>query len=151
MKKLLSSIIILIYIFSIGKTNFVSADFFEDFLNLETWLEEISFEFYTLENPKLKDSKYQKQYYILNKINSLIKESILKQYKAWKFWYYQTNWLVTHYNNFIYYSNKYFSSLKDIELYWKTKETQNNLYKNMRDMKFHYLKFQTLALKKDMN
>ena len=150
-KKFISLIISLIFVFSIANINISKADFMEDFLNFETELEEIQFEFYSLNNPNLKDSKYQNQYSILNRINPIIKQAIIKQYKDWKFWYYQTNWLITHYNNFIYYSNKYFSSLKNKEIYWNTKEVQSNILKNLRDMKSSYTKFQNLVIKKDMN
>ena len=150
-KNFISLIISLIFVFSIAKTNISHADYFEDFLNLETAVEELQFEFYKLENPNLNEYIYQKQYYTLNKINPIIKQAIITQYKDWKFWYYQTSWLITHYNNFIYYSNKYFSSLKNKETYWDTKEVQSNILKNLRNMKFYYIKFQNLVIQKNMN
>lgn len=151
MKKIISLIIVLFSIFSIGKINFVNADFMEDLLNLETWLDEIKFDFYTLKNPNLKNSENQEQFNKLNKVNILIKNAVIKQYKNKKFWYYQTQWLITNYNYFIYYSNKYFSELKKEEIYWKTTEIKSNTYKNHRDMKFYYIKFQNLARQKNMN
>ena len=151
MQKIIKSIIVFIFIFSIANINTSHWDYFEDFLNLETWLQEIKLDFVELKNQNLKNSKAQKQFNILNRINPKIKKAILSQYKSGKFWYYQTNWLVRHYNNFIYYSNKYFSSLKNLEIYWNTKEVQSNIAKNFSNMKHYYSKFQKLATQKDMN
>jgi len=151
MQKIIKFIIVFIFIFSIGNINFSNADYFEDLLDLETWLQEIKFSFVSLENPKLKDSKAQKQFNQLNKVNPLIQKAILKQYKNKRFWYYQTVWLVNYYNKFIYYSNKYFSSLKNKEIYWDTKETKQNIYNNFQNMRNYYYKFANLAKQKNMN
>lgn len=151
MKKLFSFIIILFSIFSIEKINISNADFMEDLLNLETGVEELKLDFYSLENPNLKNSSDQEKFYKLDKLNKLVKQAVIKQYKNKRFWYYQTQWLITDYNYFIYYSNKYFSELKNKEIYWSTKEIESNIYKNLRNMKFHYIKFQNLARQKNMN
>jgi len=151
MQKFIKSIIIFIFIFSIANINISHWDYFEDFLNLETWLQEIKLDFIELQNPNLKNTKWQKQFNILNRINPKIQKAILTQYKLKRFGYYQTLWLVEHYNNFIYYSNKYFSSLKNLEIYWNTKEVKINIYNNFSNMKHYYSKFQKLAIQKDMN
>jgi len=151
MKKFYTSIIILFSLFSIGNTNISYWDYFEDLLNLETWLQEIKYDFVELQNPYLKNTKYQRQFDILKKINPKIQRAILNQYKSGRFGYYQTLWLVEHYNNFIYYSNKYFSSLKNLEIYWNTKEIKQNIYSNFSNMKHYYSKFLNLAIQKDMN
>ncbi len=151
MKKIYISIIILFSIFSIGNTNICSSDYFEDLLNLETGLQEIKYDFVELRNPYLRNTKYQRQFDTLKTINPKIQRAILNQYKSGRFWYYQTIWLIEHYNNFIYYSNKYFSSLKNKEIYWYTKEVKQNIYNNFADMKNYYSKFKNLAIQKDMN
>jgi hypothetical protein len=151
MQNFIKSIIVFIFIFSIGNINISYWDYFEDLLNLETWLQEIKYDFVELKNPNLKNIKFQKQFYILKTINPKIQKAILKQYKSKRFGYYQTLWLIEHYNNFIYYSNKYFSSLKNKEIYWDTKEVKRNIYNNFSNMKYYYSKFQNLAIQKDMN
>ena len=146
MKKIFIIFIILFSSFSI-----VKADFFENLLNLDTWLQEIKFSFVELKNPHLKNKKYQRIFQKLNYINPKIQKAILRQYKSGRFWYYQTLWLIEHYNNFLYYSNKYFETLKDKEIYWNTKEIKQNLYNNFQNMKEYYNKFSSLAKQKNMN
>jgi len=117
MQKLSSLIIILFLVFFLGKINSTSADFIEDTLKMDTKLEEINFEFYFLENPRLNSKKNQKQYYKINRLNNKIKIALIKKYKNNEFGYYQMQGIIKNYNNFIYYTNKYFKELKNKELY----------------------------------
>jgi len=151
MQKLSSLIIILFLVFFLGKINSTSADFIEDTLKMDTKLEEINFEFYFLENPRLNSKKNQKQYYKINRLNNKIKIALIKKYKNNEFGYYQMQGIIKNYNNFIYYTNKYFKELKNKELYWNTKEIESNIYKNFRDMKSSYSKFKNLVKQKNMN
>lgn len=151
MQKLSSLIIILFLVFFLGKINSTSADFIEDTLKMDTKLEEINFEFYFLENPRLNSKKNQKQYYKINRLNNKIKIALIKKYKNNEFGYYQMQGIIKNYNNFIYYTNKYFKELKNKELYWNTKEIESNIYKNFRNMKSSYSKFKNLVKQKNMN
>jgi hypothetical protein len=58
-------------------------------------------------------------------------------------------WIIKNYNNFIYYTNKYFKELKNKELYWNTKEIESNIYNNFTYMKSYYSKFQNLIKQKN--
>ena len=143
--------LIIVFILIISSLNISKADYFENLLNLETWLQEIKYSFVELKNSHLKDYKSNKMFLQLNTVNPKIQKAILKQYKSGRFGYYQTLWLVEHYNNFIYYSNKYFSSLKNKEIYWNSKEVKQNIYNNFSKMKNFYYQFANLAKQKNMN
>jgi len=141
MKFFNKSIILFILFFSTLNFNFSYADFFEDTFNLKTNLEKLEFNFVTIKNYNLKDPELNKQNQILVKLNPIIQEAILKRYKNDDFGYYQTQVIVRDYNNFIYYSDKYFESLKDKEIYWNTPEVKRSIYLNFRNMKSYYYKF----------
>lgn len=151
MKKIIFIIISIVLVFSIAKVNISNADFMEDSLNLNTWLEELNLNKYKLENPNLKNYIHQNQYRILSKINNKLKTAIISQYEKQELWYYQTSWVITNYNYFIYYSNKYFTSLKNKEIYWSSKEIENQIYRNLQNMISYYKKFQYIIQKKDSN
>ncbi len=151
MNKIYINIILLLFVFSIGNIKNSNAGFFESLINTQTGLQEIKLNFIELQNPNLKTIKYQRQFNILKSINPKIKYAILEQYKNGRFWYYQTLWIIKNYNNFLYFSNKYFSSLRNREIFWNTKETKRNIHNNFRDMKHSYLKVTNLAKQKNMN
>lgn len=150
-KKILSSIISFFLIFSIVNIPFTNADFMEDMLEMDTELIKVEFNFYEIKKQNLRNKQNQEK---LNKLiiwSQNVRFLVLRQYKNSKFWYYQMNWIVNKYNNFIYYSNKYFEALKTQEIYWKNKETTTNVKNNLRDMKFSYIKFKTTLNKKKSN
>ena len=145
MKNIIFNIILFLSIFSIA--NFTNADFFEQTLDLNNWLEKINLHTIKLTNITLKDKVKQRQFEKIKKINPLIKKAILKQYNNKKFNYYQTQYIIKNYNNFLYYTNKYFEVLKNKEIYWNTKEINRTLYYTFLNMKFYYIKFKDAILK----
>jgi hypothetical protein len=149
MQKISNLIIILFLVFTLGKTNLASADPIENILNMWVQSEEITLKLYSLENPRLNDKKNQKQYFKINKLNNKIKIALIKKYQNNWFGYYQMQWIIKNYNNFIYYTNKYFKELKNKELYWNTKEIESNIYNNFTYMKSYYSKFQNLIKQKN--
>jgi uncharacterized protein YjbI with pentapeptide repeats len=145
MKKIIFNIILFLSIFSI--VNLTNADFFEQTLDLNNWLENINFHTVKLTNFNLRDKVKQRQFEKIKKVNPLIKKAILRQYNNKKFNYYQTQSIIKNYNNFLYYTNKYFEALKDKEIYWDTKEVNRSIYYNFLNMKFYYIKFKDAILK----
>ena len=151
MKKLSSLIIILFFTLLTETIVVTNADFVEDILNTKSELEKISFEFYNLKNPNIKSNTIQNRYYKLSNIDKIIKKQVIKKYKNNGFGYYQMQGIVKNYNYFIYYSNKYFSSVKSREIYWSNKEVEGNIYKNFDMMKSYYKKFKYIIKQKNMN
>jgi len=150
-KKFIQFIILLIMFFSIEKISFINADYIENILNLKTWVEEIQLDLHELNNPHLNNLKLQKQYKSLKKATYIIKKSIIIQYKNNEFWYYQTKGIIRNYNYFIYYSNKYFSNLKNKEIYWNTVETRFFIQTSLQNLISYYNKFKNLSIKRNMN
>lgn len=144
MKKISSLIILLILTLLITKVSFVNADFIENMLNMNSWIEELNLNKHTLYDPRLNNKIMQERYYNLKKSNKEIKKALINEYKEGGFWYYQMQGIVRNYSNFIYYSNKYFSSLKKREIYWNSKEVKSNIEENFSYMVSYYKKFKSL-------
>ncbi len=137
--------------FSFFQVKMINAGFIEDNLNMKTWIEKLNLDMYKLNNPKLKNKKAQEKFDKLKVLNKKIKKAIISQYEKNKFWYYQTQAIIKNYNNFLYYSNKYFSSIKNKEIYWDSKETRLNIKKSFSSMVWFYKKFRNELIKKDVN
>jgi len=151
MKKLSSLIIISVLLFSFSKTNIINADFIEDILETKKITQEINLDKYSLKKININNKKIQDKFLKLDVINNKIKEALIIKYSKGDYWYYQMQGIVKNYNNFIYYANSYFSSVKNEELYWKSSETNLNIKNSFSEMVSSYIKFKEIVTKKDMN
>jgi len=119
MKKITTSIIMLTIFFSSFSVSFAEEWYIEKILDLNFWVEEKKLDLSEINNIYFKTSKYTYTYEQLKIADSTLRKGFMEKYRNWDFEYYQTNWIVTNYNNFIYYTNKFF-------FYLKIKEQNNN-------------------------
>ncbi len=145
MKKVVSLIIIFIWIFSI--TNFVDASEWEvsDILDLETGIQSTDLDAIYIKYVNLKTTKYKNKYNSMKKVDIVIKKEILRKIDAWEFDYYTWFDVIRAYWNFIYNVNRLF------ELYSFKENWSEDPYldSNIRDISFviktHYKRLQYLV------
>jgi len=153
MKNIIKSIIILSLIFS--SLNLTKAEYKQDYIqnlfDFEAEEEIQSLNLWNIEFQSFKNEKYSNLQYGLKKSDDYIKTELIKKYRNNEFWYYQTRWIISNYNNFLYYSNSYLYYLKQKELYPKDKFVDYNIKDSYISMKSSYTKVKNLINKKDSN
>jgi|SaaInlStandDraft_3_1057020.scaffolds.fasta_scaffold00576_10 hypothetical protein len=135
MKKIILAIISLSFIFSSLSNTFASEWYIENLLDLNYWVEEYTLNLNELDYIHFSNEKYNIMYRNLKDVNTGLKSGFMEQYRNWEYEYYQMNWIVTNYNNFIYHTNKYFLYLRIKELnnnFWEVDYAIINSYRNMR-------------------
>jgi len=120
MKNIIKFIITLSLIFSSLSTTFAEEWYIEKLLNLNYGIEAMNLNLKNINHQSFHNEKYNKIYNELKNIDNIFKKNIMKNYRDWKYWYYQINWIIKNYNNFIYHTNMFLSFLKIKE--------QNNYY-----------------------
>ena len=134
MKKIISLIIVLTIFFSSLTKTFAEEWYIEKLLNLNYWVEEFNLNLSKLNNIYFNDEKNNRIFNELKTVDSLLTNQFMLKYKNWEYEYYEINWIIKNYNNFIYYTNKYFYFIKLNEQrpYYKENNTAIlNSYKNM--------------------
>jgi len=112
MKKIISIIIVSILYFSSTSNTFAEEWYIEELLNINYEVERLTLDLSEIDTIYFKTPKYNKLRNQMIKINSTLKKWIMNKYKNWELEYYQINWVITNYNNFIYHINKLFYFLK---------------------------------------
>ena len=107
MKTIIKSIIVLSLIFTSLSSTFAKEWYLEILLDLNYWIEQKNLDLENINYIYFNNNKYNRIYNELKTVDSLLKESFIKQYREWKLKYYQINWIVSNYNNFIYHTNQF--------------------------------------------
>lgn len=112
MKKIYKIIIIIFFIISSYKYAYTEEWYIEKLLNLNYIIEENNIELIKIKYYSFNNSSYNNLYKNLKYIENTLKKEIMKNYKNWKYTYYQVNWIINSYKDFIYYINNLLSLLK---------------------------------------
>lgn len=123
MKKIITIIISTIFFFSSMTNTFAKEWYIEKLLDLNYWLEEHNLELAKINEITFSNPEYNKIYNQLIISDRILKDEFIKKYRKWEYTYYQFNWIVSSYKNFIYNTNRFFYYLKI--------EEQNNNYEEM--------------------
>ena len=119
--------------------------YIEQLLDLNYGIEQYELDLRELDYIYFNDSKYNYVYNELKRVDSILKTEFMNKYRSWEYEYYQTNGIVTNYNNFIYHTNKFFFYLKMKESnpnYW---EINTAILHNYRSMKSSYSKVKNIV------
>lgn len=123
MNKITTFIITMIIFFSSIYITNAEEWYIEKLLDINYWVEKYELDLAEIDYYNFKSDKYNYIYKELKRIDSILKEDIIKKYRSWEYNYYQVNWIIKNYNDFIYHNNMFF-------YYIKLKE-QNNNYKEL--------------------
>ena len=146
MKAITKIIITLSIILSSLSTTFAEEEgYIEKLLDLNYWVEEYNINLSSIDYIHFTDYKYNRVYSELKRIDTILKRDFMDKYRSWEFWYYQINWIVTNYNNFIYHANKFLFFLKIKEQNNYFIETDSAIIKSYRDMISSYKKVKNLV------
>lgn len=135
MKKIINIIITLSIFFSSMDYTFAEEWYLEKLLDLNYWVEEHSIELAKMDSVSFNNPEFNKVYNELQNIDRVLKDEFIKKYRNWEYTYYQVNWIVTNYKNFVYHANKLFYMLKIEENnpnYDEMGKAILNSYTNMR-------------------
>lgn len=135
MKKIITSIITFTIIFSSLSSTFAEEWYIERLLDLNYWVEKATINLSELNYYKFEKTSYIRVYNEFKTIDKILRSEFIKKYENWEYDYYQINWIITNYNNFIYYLNKFFYYLKLKEKGYKYTELDSaiiNSHTNMR-------------------
>jgi hypothetical protein len=123
MKKIISIIITLTLILSSLSTTFAEEWYIERLFDLNYNIEETNLNLSKINYIHFNEEKYNRIYNEFKTVDSILKKWFIKNYREWNYEYYQINWIVTNYNNFIYHTNQFF-------FFIKLKEQNNNYTEN---------------------
>ena len=133
---ILLSIIFVLWVFS--SVSYVSANqgVLEKMLEINTWLEVYNMQSIPgLSEQSFTNSSVQKTYEEFMKIDDILRNEFIRQYRWGQISHYQMQDLVTNYKNFLYYTNKTFDYISEEEKWVRWREVQNAInswYSNMR-------------------
>lgn len=123
MKKIISIIITLTLILSSLSTTFAEEWYIERLFDLNYNIEETNLNLSQINYIHFNEEKYNRIYNEFKTVDSILKKWFMKNYREWNYEYYQINWIITNYNNFIYHTNQFF-------FFIKLKEQNNNYTEN---------------------
>ena len=138
MHKIITAIITTLVIFSSISTTNAEDSYIERLLDLNYWVEQYNLDLSEIKYISFNNDKYNRIYNELKMVDSILKKEIMKNYRNWDYTYYQANWIVTNYNNFVYYTNKFFFYLKLKEQNNNYKEVDTAIIRNYTNMRTSY-------------
>lgn len=144
MKKFISTIIMLVYLFSIS--NFVNASEGEvsDILELETGIQESDLSVIYIKTISLSNSKYRYKYTSMREIDKVIKKEILRKIETDEFDYYTWIDIIKSYSSFIYSVNKLFTLYSYKESWY---DVDSKIKTTLYEIKTYYKNLQYLVNK----
>jgi hypothetical protein len=145
MRKIILFIITLTIIFSSLSNTFAKEWTLERVLDLNYWVEEFKLNLSNIDYVRFNSSKYNNMYNELIKIDSTLRTEFMKKYRNWEYEYYQINWIITNYNNFVYYINKFFFYTKIKESNSRYVELDTAIINSFRNMRISYNKVKNIV------
>ena len=146
MTKIIKTIIALTIIFTSLSTTFAEEEWYiEKLLDLNYWIEEYQLNLSSIDYIHFNEYKYNRVYTELKRIDSILKIDFMQKYRDWEYEYYQINWIVTNYNNFVYYSNQFLFFLKIKEQNNNFVETNDAILRSYRNMLSSFTKVKNIA------
>ena len=116
-----------------------------DVLDLTYGIEKAQLNLSTIKPVSFKSDTYKQMYAHTIEIDTQLRNIFIKKYQDDSFDYYQTSWIITNYNNFIYFTNKYFQYLSLKEKKPTIKEYDDLIMENYRQMRISYNRVQYLV------
>lgn len=144
MKKINYLIITFIIILNINNT-YAKDWYLENILDLNYWIVEYKLNLSNIDYIYFENIKYNQIYKKIKQVDSLLKNEFIKKYRKWKYEYYQTNWIITNYNNFIYHTNMFLKFLNIKEKNHNYREINSAILKSYTDMRSSYKKVKNIV------
>ncbi len=147
MKKILQSIIISSFIISSIFSANATEWYIEQIFDLNKGIEVYELELSSLENLNFKNSAIQATYDEFKRVDTVLKDEFIRQYRTWDISYYEMQDLVQDYNNFVYYTSKTFSYISQEEKGFRGRETERAIYNGYSNMRQSYAKVKAIITK----
>jgi len=145
MKKIITSIIVLISIISIQSPVFASDEpIFERILDLNYWVEEYDLQLAHLNEMYFFDKNLNNMHSEFQNANENIKQEIIMYYRQGRFTNYQTQGIIRAQKNFVYYTNQIFIHMKYKELDPNYADVDGQILDNYRKARSSYNKIKQI-------
>ena len=145
MKKIITSIIVLISIISIQSPVFASDEpIFERILDLNYWVEEYDLQLAHLNEMYFFDKNLNNMHSEFQNANENIKQEIIMYYRQGRFTNYQTQGIIRAQKNFVYYTNQIFIHMKYKELDPNYADVDGQTLDNYRHARSYYNKIKQI-------
>ncbi|MFK7780072.1 MAG: hypothetical protein QM490_02895 [Candidatus Gracilibacteria bacterium] len=144
MRKIITYIIAFIIFFSSLSITFAEEGYIEKLLDLNFGVEEYNLNLSSIDYIHFNNPQYNHIYNELKTIDSILREEFMKKYRSGEYEYYQTNGIITNYNNFVYYINRFFFYLK-IKEGNSFIELDTAIIRNYRNMRSSYTKVKNIV------
>jgi len=148
MKYLLQFITISYLLLSSMSSTFAEEWYLETLLDLNYWVEEHNIEISELDYIYFNNDLYNQVYNEVQNIDRVLKNEFINKYRNWEYEYYQVNWIIQNYKNFIYHTNKFFFYLQIEENHSNYKELDTAILRSYRNMRSSYRKVKNIIRRK---
>lgn len=145
MKKIITTIIVLISVFSIQIPTFATNEpIFERLLDLNYWVEEYDLQLAHLDNMYFFDNNINQMHSQFQKENEKMKKEIIMYYRQGRFTNYQTQGIIKAQKNFVYYTNQIFVHMRHKELDPNYADVDGEILDNYRQSRSAYNKIKKI-------
>jgi hypothetical protein len=141
------TIMLIIPIFQDAYAAEYSPWYIDQLLDLNYWIEEYDLELEYIDYIYFSNPQTQAIFENFKEVNRILKDEIIRKYRAWEFEYYQTKWIITNQKMFVYHTNKFFHYLSIKEQNPEYIETDNFILKNYSNMRIYYNRLRHLVNK----
>jgi hypothetical protein len=144
MYKIITIIIMIFFYFSSFSNTYAQEWYIEKLLNLNYQTQELQLDLYKIDNIYFKTTKNNNLRINIQKTSNKLKKIFIQKYKNWELKYYELNWIITSYNNFVYHINKLLYFLKLEEQNCNFTETKTAIINNYIQIKSSFRKIQRI-------
>jgi len=141
MKKIFPAFIILSSLFFSSLSQTHAAEWYmEQLLELNTGLEVYELWLPKMDSMTFISASLQNTYNEFIRVDGVLRNEFIRQYRAWELTYYQMRDIITNYKNYIYYTNRTFYYLHQKEIGYDNKETQQAIINGYSSMRTYYVR-----------
>ena len=147
MKKILFSFLTSFFIIFISTNTYASEWYIENLLDLNIWIEEYDLELSYIDKIYFINSNTKEIFDNFKVANRLLKDEIIKKYRAWEFDYYQVKWIITNQKMFVFHINRLSHYLSIKEQNHRYLDVDNFILKNYSNARIYYKRVKYLVNK----
>jgi len=137
MKKSITLIIALLVSFSIPSGVFAIQSI-DSLLEIQSGVEGFDISRVKLEQHSFRTDAIKNVYEDFHASNDVLRSEILKKYRNWEFSYYQMQWIVKSYKQFVYNTNKLFWYLAIKDSWFRGKTIDTAILRSYQNIRIHY-------------
>ena len=143
MKKIISSIIILIASFSITNNAFAMQSI-DELLEIPSGIEAFEIQLQRLDAHNFQTQGIQNVYDTFQSTNKVLRSELIRKYRDGEFEYYQMQGIIKNYSGFIYHTNKLFQYLAIKDSGILGKEVDTAILRSYQNVRIYYTRMKNI-------